>query len=142
MVSARLDDLVRGRIERSYLKGIAGFWADEVLREFSFLEERGFGVEEIFFHQNGNAITYRRDGVQVILSDEPEYEPPGIGAGIRFHGSEDRGFTPVDRLILDIDPHARLPERAPADWDAVSAYIRFWAAGIGRLLDRPGELVG
>jgi hypothetical protein len=141
-VSARLDGLVKGRIKRTYLKGIEGFWADEVLREFAFLEERGFDLEELFFHQNGNAIRYRRDEVQLLLSYEPEYEPPGIGAGLRVDGREGGAFTPVDQLILDNDPSTRLPERPPTDRDIVRANIRFWAAGIHRLMDRPGELLG
>jgi len=142
VVSARLDRLVSGWVERTYLKGIEGFWADEVLREFAFLEERGFRLEGVVFHQNGNAITYRRDEDLVLLSYEPEFRPPGIDARIMVNGREDSGIRAVDRLILDDDPTARLPERPPTDRDAVSANIRFWAVGIRRLMDRPGELEG
>jgi hypothetical protein len=142
MVSARLDGLVTGWVRRTYLEGIEGFWADEVLREFVYLEERGFALEEILFHQNGNGMTYRGDELVVILDYEPEYEPPNIGAWIGRPGREEDGIIPIDRLILAGDPLAQLPPRPPMDRDAVRANVGFWADGLRRLMDRPGGLAG
>ncbi len=58
MVSARLDALVTGDVERTYLRGDDGYWADLVLAEFAFLGERGGALDEIAFHQKGDYIRF------------------------------------------------------------------------------------
>jgi len=77
MVSERLNTLVRGRIERTYLDRDDGYWADLVLSEFAFLEARGGRLAAIAFHQKGDSITYEGPWGSVVLELAPDNHPDG-----------------------------------------------------------------
>jgi hypothetical protein len=140
--SRRLEGLVNGWSERSYLVGDEGYWADAVLRECDFLEDRGLRLDEILFHRDGNAIAYQSRDLAVLFEYDPNVDPVYLEAAIAIRGRTRDGLMPVDRLLLADDPATAFPTRPAATRAAVRANVRFWARGIRRLLDRPGGVLG
>lgn len=55
---SRLDELVTDWVSRTYLKR-DGWWAEQVIEQFCFLEERGFDKPDVQFHQEGHYVRYR-----------------------------------------------------------------------------------
>jgi hypothetical protein len=138
----RLEQLVNGWTERVYLEGDEGYWADTVLRACGFLEEHGLRLDEILFHRDGNAITYQSRDLAVLFEYDPGAEPVYLEAAIGVRGRTRDGLMPVDHLLIANDPAIVFPTRPALTRAAVRANIRFWAAGIRRLMDRPGGVLG
>lgn len=124
MVSSRLDGLVRSEVQRTYLSGHDGFWADRVLDEFTFVEERGYVLEEIYFHQHGDYILYRGAYGTVLL----EFFPDGgqIQAHASLEGAEESFSGELDRLAVERTDF-RLPAKLPLDRFTIATNVRFWA---------------
>jgi hypothetical protein len=140
--SRRLEQLVNGWTERSYLEGDEGHWADAVLRSCEFLETHGLRLDEILFHRDGSAICYQSRDLAVLFEYAPHIEPVYMEAAIGVRGRTRDGLMPVDHLLLAHDPATVFPTRPATTRAAVRANIRFWATGIRRLMDRPGGVLG
>ena len=90
----RLDSLVTGRIQRSYLSR-DGWWARQVLEAFAFLEDRGYELADIHFHQHGNFITYSGARLDVDVYYEPE-STKAFGTDLFDRAAQQ--YVPVDSL--------------------------------------------
>jgi hypothetical protein len=128
-VSARLDGLIRDPIERTYLARDDGYWADLVLTEFAFLEERGGRLDAIAFHQKGDYVSYTGPWGRVWIEFAPDNYPGGQwlygGASLRGTGVEFDGD--LDRLARERQPAIPLPPAAPLDRATIALNVRFWA---------------
>jgi hypothetical protein len=133
MVSARLDGLINGAVQRTYLSSDDGFWADLVLKEFAFLEERGYALSEISFHQNGDSIEYRGLRGTVVL----EFFPDGndISAHALLGGGEVSFAGELDRLARERNPDLPLPPKSPLNRATISLNVNFWAATLRTAAD-------
>jgi len=127
----RLDSLVEGRIARSYLPAY-GWWARLVLERFAFLEERGYALDEVHFHQQGNFIRYSGPRLDVYLDYEPE-STRSFSADL-FDRDAER-FIPIDKLIRDRDATVEFPPRDVLDPASVSENVRFWASALNAMAD-------
>ncbi len=127
----RLDSLVTGRIQRSYLSR-DGWWARQVLEAFAFLEDRGYELADIHFHQQGNFITYSGARLDVDVYYEPE-STKAFGTDLFDRAAQQ--YVPVDSLILERDPHVPLPRRDIRDQASVGENIRFWAVALEAMAD-------
>lgn len=136
MVSARLNSLVTDLISRTYLTGNDGYWADLVLAEFGFLEERGGRLDEIHFHQQGDFIRYVGPWGAVVLEFFPDNYPNWwIGAEARLSRDAATFEGQLDRLV-----HERMPDTpdaplAPLDHETIAANVRRWAAALRGAVD-------
>ncbi len=128
MVSKRLDAMIHGWVERSYLKGINGYWADLVLSEFAFLEECGGTVEDVSFHQKGDYIRYVGPWGTVLLEFEPDSN--WIGGGARLSGESATFEGELDRLVRERMPDKVLPPKLPLDRENIAANLSVWAAAL------------
>jgi hypothetical protein len=124
VVSPRLDALVEGLVQRTYLTSDDGFWADRVLAEFTFVEEHGFLLDEIHFHQQGDFIRYRGAGGVITL----EFFPDGtnIDATATLEGGKVSFSGSLDRLAID-RTDIRLPRKLPLNRSTIAMNVRFWA---------------
>ncbi len=129
MVSARLDALIKSPIERTHLSGDDGYWADLVLVEFAFLEDRGGRLDAISFHQKGDHVTYRGPWGRLDVEFAPDNYPAGrwlygsaslCGAKAAFEGD-------LDRLSRERQPDVPLPASSPLDRPTIALNVRFWA---------------
>jgi hypothetical protein len=131
--SRRLIELVpNDAVARTYLPRDDGFWADFVLAECAFLEDIGFSVDDISFHQQGDFITYRRDGSTIAFEFFPDAEV--INARASLSGGFLSFEGPLDLVARLHDPGVRIPARAPLSRSVIEANVRFWAAAL-RLAD-------
>jgi hypothetical protein len=129
MVSARLDALIRHPIERTYLTRDDGYWADLVLAEFAFLEERGGRLDAVAFHQKGDYVTYRGPWGRVWIEFAPDNYPGGrwLYGGASLHGRTAEFDGDLDRLARERQPAVQLPVSAPLDRPTIALNVRFWA---------------
>jgi hypothetical protein len=129
MVSERLNTLVRGRIERTYLDRDDGYWADLVLSEFAFLEARGGRLAAIAFHQKGDSITYEGPWGSVVLELAPDNHPNGtwIDASANLKSARGAFRGRLDTLVQERRAGAELPSIARRDRATISACVRLWA---------------
>ena len=129
MVSARLNALVRGRIERTYLDADDGYWADLVLVEFAFLEERGGRLAAIAFHQKGDYVSYEGTWGTVTLEFAPDNYPEGAWidstANLKSARAAFRG--PLDTLVRVRRPGTEPPSVARKDRATIEITVRLWA---------------
>jgi hypothetical protein len=128
MVSERLDAMIHGWVQRTYLKGIDGYWADLVLSEFAFLEERGGTLESVTFHQKGDGIRYTGAWGTVWLEFEPDSN--WIGGGARLSGQGGKFEGELDRLVLERMPEGGLPPKLPLDRENITANLSVWAEAL------------
>jgi hypothetical protein len=129
MVSARLDALIRDPIERTYLSRDDGYWADLVLAEFLFLEERGGRLDAVAFHQKGDYVRYRGPWGQVWIEFAPDNFPGGrwFYGGANLHGTTAQFEGELDRLAFERQPAVPLPLSHPSDRATIALNVRFWA---------------
>lgn len=130
---ATIDHLVKGWIQRSYLKR-DGWWAQLVLDEFDFLRGLGFSLtgsemSGVHFHQKGHYVCFRRADRDVVIEYDPETET--IGAVVIEH----RGprFIPLDDLIRSRILAAHVPPRSPVNRATIEDTVRWWAAGLRQI---------
>ena len=133
---SRLDTLIRGPVQRTYLMSIDGFWAERVLDEFVFAEDRGFVIETIHFHQQGDFVRYRGPHGEILL----EFFPDGnhISATVALAGGEFAFSGEIDRLAVE-RTNIRLPSKLPLNRRVIAANVHFWADVLRSLAD---ELLG
>jgi hypothetical protein len=129
MVSKWLDAQIHDPIERTYLDAIDGYWADLVVAEFGFLEERGGQLDAVSFHQKGDFARYNGPWGEVVLHFMPDNYPGGrwIAAEARLHGAAAEFDGDLDRLVRQRRPGSPLPPSAPLDEATVAANVRAWA---------------
>ena len=132
-----IDELVTGRIERSYLRR-DGWWAELVLDTFAFLEPLGYSLTGsdmagIHFHQKGNYIWFHGPGRDLAVEYDPESRL--IDAALWDGAAQ----TALDQAILSLEPNADVPMLKPLDQRAVQATVRWWAGHLERNAD---ELLG
>jgi hypothetical protein len=132
MVSARLDALVHGWVSRSYLSSNDGFWADRVLSEFAFVEERGFVLDEIHFHQQGDYMNYRGKFGTILLAFFPDGDQ--ISARASLEGGKESFSGELDRLAIERTDF-RLPRKLPLNRLTIAANVRFWAEVLRSVAD-------
>jgi hypothetical protein len=126
----RVEDLALGWTNRSYIKRY-GWWAQLVLDEFDFLRDPGFSMTGsamagVHFHQEGSYVAFGRPDRDVVIEYDPETQT--IGAGI-LQRDEPRSL-PLDDVILERNPEARLATRSPVNRTNVEANVRWWAGGL------------
>ena len=129
-MSEELPELVKGWIQRSYLKS-CGWWAALVLDEFTFLKDLGYTLTGeptagVHFHQKGHYVSYHGVRHDVTIEYDPESEVLQawvVDVAIPL-------MTPLDDLILGHDPEVRVPRRTPLDRAAIEENVRWWAAGL------------
>ena len=129
MVSDRLDALIRGRIERTYLQRNDGYWADLVLEEFAFLEERSGRLTEVTFHQKGDYVRYDGPWGVVILEFAPDNFPQGewISGSANLRGDRAAFRGQLDVLLRERQPGTPPPSSATLDRPTIAASVRAWA---------------
>ncbi len=125
MVSKRLLELVTDPAERSYLSGEDGYWADMVVEELSFLEARGFRIEAIRFHQEGDSITYRGPEGSVEFGFFPDAGDISARASLRTSALRYDGD--LDVLARQLHPDMPTPPKLPLHPETISRNVQFWA---------------
>ena len=125
MVSKRLLDLVTDPAERSYLSADDGDWADMVLEELSFLEDNGYRIEAIRFHQQGDSITYRGPEGSVVFGFFPD--AGDISAHASLRGSARTFDGDLDLLARQQHPDRPMPPKLPLNPETISRNLQFWA---------------
>lgn len=136
MAGLRVEDHVKGWVQRSYLKR-DGWWAQLVLDEFAFLDDLGFSMSGsdwagIHFHQKGHYVAFvgpRRDVAVEYDPDDPKRVT--IGADVVEH--DPPRFMPLDGLISQHIAGEQSPSRTPLDRAAIEANVRWWANGLRRI---------
>jgi hypothetical protein len=124
--SRRLIELTPNDVvARTYLARDDGFWADLVLAECAFLEDLGFSIDDISFHQQGDLITYRREWSTIAFEFFPDAEV--IDARASLSGGFLSFEGPLDLIARLHDPGVRTPARAPLSRSVIEANVRFWA---------------
>jgi hypothetical protein len=129
MVSDRLNALLQGKIERTYLRADDGYWADIVLTEFAFLEERGGRVDAVAFHQKGDYIDYIGPWGHVTLEFAPANYPDGrwIWGSADLRSDHGAFCGDLDRLVRERHRDTTLPSTSSLDRRAIEASVRAWA---------------
>ena len=129
MVGARLNAIVHGPIQRTYLEHIDGYWADLVLREFEFLEDRGGTLDAVSFHFKGDYIIYNGPWGKVTFSFAPDNLPGGqIGAEAIFHGAGATFEGDLNRLVRRRTGRSVPPIREEIDRAAIVERLGLWSA--------------
>jgi hypothetical protein len=127
VVSKRLDNAIRDPMSRTYLSAIDGAWADLVLVEFAFLEDRGGSVDAIAFHQKGDYIRYSGPWGSVVLEFAPDNYPPlWLSSRAELHGHAGDFVGELETLR-----ETRMPDRLPRverlDEPTIAVHVRRWA---------------
>lgn len=128
MVSARLDGMITDPISRTYLTGIDGVWADLVLSEFAFLEQRGGALDFIVFHQKNSTMSYSGPWGDVVLEFAPDSDPfMWLGGHVDLRGPSSTYKGDFDRLMRQRRPGTTLPRLRSHDTAGLAATLRAWA---------------
>jgi len=136
VVRRRLDALIRDPVERTYLDADDGYWADLVLSEFSFLEERGGRLAEVAFHQKGDYVTYTGPWGEVVVQFAPDnYPGKWFYTDARLRGRTATFEGDLDRLLRERMPDRPLPPSAPLDRAMIAANVRAWADALRTATD-------
>jgi len=125
VVSPHLDGLVRDPVQRTYLTTVDGFWADSVLDAFQFLENLGYRIELVRFHQEGDLVLYRGPRGKIGF----ELFPAGqdINAEVSLDGGARSFVGELDGLARELDPMVEFPAKLPLAPETIAANVRFWA---------------
>jgi hypothetical protein len=122
--SPRLDRLITDPAERTYLESDEGYWADRVLKDFSFLESRGGVVDRIRFHQNGHYITYRGGWGTVTTELAPDV--PSMTVSVQSDLLEIRGE--LETIARARVPGLQAPPPMGPDRESIAAAVSQWAS--------------
>ena len=137
VVSARLDALILGDVQRTYLGGIDGYWADLVLEEFAFLEQGDGRLSAVAFHQKGDYVRYDGPWGAVVLELAPDNYPQGLWiwgeAKVRTDHASFQGD--LDALVREQLRETPLPSAATLDRETIATYLSLWAAAVRAALD-------
>jgi hypothetical protein len=138
MVSARLDALNQDRVQRSYLERDTGYWADLVLADFAFLEERGGQLAAIQFHQQGSYLTYVGPWGQVSIEFAPANSPDGrwLYGFASLRGGNSAFDGDLDRLARQYQPDVPLPVSSPLNRATSASNVGFFASLLRSVTDR------
>jgi hypothetical protein len=117
--------MVKDPVARAYLDEVDGIWADLVVSECTFLEEGGYTLRPIFFHQNGDAITYSGPRGYVHFDFIPVADD--IGAEASLHGGFLAFEGTLDLLAQIHAPHEPRPPKWPLTHDTIERLVRYWA---------------
>jgi hypothetical protein len=137
VVSERLDRLIQDEVQRTYLETDDGYWADLVLSEFGFLEEREGRLDAIAFHQKGDYIRYSGRWGTVVLEFMPDNYPEGrwIEASARLRGAARTFEGSLDSLIGETKLDPPRPTLAPVDRETIRANVHAWAEALRSAVD-------
>jgi hypothetical protein len=133
MVSDRLNRMIRNPIARTYLEAVDGRWADAVLREFSFLEDRGGVIDFVNFHQTGDTISYSERGWSLELRFAPDNFPGGEWLSADLETGRVRRRIGSSR---DFDGTAGRSDASEVDERVMIRALHSWALAVGPLIDR------
>jgi hypothetical protein len=128
-----VDELVRGSIQRSYLKRYR-WWLELVLAEFSFLEPLGYSLppgnaKGVKFHQKGNYVWFTGPGRDVVIEYDPESSHMSANLWQDDPSPEGR-FLSLDAALIAAGATGAPPSRSPLDQAAVAATVAWWATGL------------
>lgn len=130
-----VDELVRGSIQRSYLRQYR-WWLELILDEFRFLQGLGYSLPTddpavgVKFHQKGNYIRFTGPGRDLVVEYHPESS--FITADlVEGDSAQTPRFVSLDQALLATGSVNRPPARSPLDRPAIEATIRWWAKGLG-----------
>lgn len=127
-MSTRLEALIRDPGQRTYLAAVDGFWADVVLRECLFLEDRGYRLDKIAFHQKGDYITYRGSHGEITFEFFPEGD--WIGGFARLKGGFLSFEGDLDLFARVHEPTAVFPPKLPLSPEIIERTVQFWASAL------------
>jgi hypothetical protein len=128
-----VDELVGGRVQRSYLNDCR-WWLDLVLNEFAFLEPLGYSLPQhetkgVHFHQKGNYVWFEGPRRDVVIEYDPESS--FIRADLWESDASTPGqFMSLDEAVVATGSAGMWPARSPLDRPTVEATIRWWAKGL------------
>ena len=136
MVGHRVEDLVKGWIQRSYLER-DGWWAQLVLDEFAFLDELGFSLVAsswagVHFHQKGHYVGFVGPRRDIAVDYDPD-DPKRVTIGASLVEHDPPRFVSLDEVLAEHIPGVEMPRRKPLDRDAVEANVRWWADGLRQI---------
>lgn len=132
--TTRLDRLITDAAERTYLDSLEGYWADQVLEAFSFLESRGGTLDRVRFHQNGHYVRYR--GGWGIVTAELAPDLLSMVVSVQSDRTGVRGN-------LEMLSRARATPQAPPlmgpDRKAIAAVVHYWASVLKGVVFASGD---
>jgi hypothetical protein len=102
------------------------WWTSLVQREFAFLLERGYSLERVWLHQQGNFILYRGPEWKIAISYEPESTETIDLQFYPVHSPEGPVLS-IDVVLRERFPGIELPPKEPLTEDIVTTNVRFWA---------------
>lgn len=107
-------DYVKGPFAKEYLARY-GWWAQHVVDRFALLQDLGYPLDEVHFHQDGHFVRYRGPRWDFYVTYESDTD---IRAG--FYARD----TPMS---VNLDELRGARPAALADRDAILAKIDEWA---------------
>lgn len=122
---------IRRRIVAFFNESGLEWWVELVRREFAFLQEYGFVVDEIHIHPQGNYVFYRRPDWLVAVTYEPEStrtmdvqlsKPPGEPHPVS-----------LDVILAKLAPGSEAPSLGSLDHETVTANEKLWARGLRKI---------
>ena len=126
-VSPRLDALVHGWVQRSYLK-TDGWWADLLLERFDFLRDYGFEVDQVVFRIQEHTLGFESDRYRVNFL----YSRDGECGNLIIPADGGRPFG-IGEVIEQQLPELPRPPLEPFGRATVTARIDYWATGLRQL---------
>ena len=102
------------------------WWTSLVQREFAFLLERGYSLERIWLHHEGNFVLYSGPEWKIEISYEPESTET---IDLQFYpvDSPEGPVLSIDDVLQERFPGLELPPKKPLTEEIVATNIRFWA---------------
>jgi hypothetical protein len=125
-VSPRLDALVQGWAQRSYLK-TDGWWADLLLERFDFLRDFGFEVDRVNFRIQEHSLGFKSDRYAVDFL----YSRDGLCTGLLIPAGSEASW--IDDVLDRRLPGLPKPALEPFGRATVTARIDYWATGLRQL---------
>jgi hypothetical protein len=123
--SDRFRQLAPSADRLGYLVSDDGFWADFVLAERAFLEERGYPAEWVTFHQQGDSLSFGGPRGSIVFEFFPDADY--ISARARLSGGVLTFEGDLDVLARIQNPHVVLPPKLPLDRASIERMVAFWA---------------
>lgn len=133
--TTRLDRLVTDAAERTYLDSYEGYWADQVLEVFSFLESRGGVLDRVRFHQNGHYVRYRGGWGTVTAELTPDML--SMAVSVQSDRLDVRGDLETVSRTRATDLQA--PPLMGPDRKAIAAVVSYWATMLKGVVFASGE---
>lgn len=124
----RLERLAPEGKRLGYLAADDGFWAALVVSEATFLEDLGYDLTNVSFHQEGDVVTYSGPRGTVTFEFVPDAN--WIGGSASLHGNLIRFDGDLDLLALLKRPTIKPPEKYPLTRENIDRVVRHWLTAL------------